>query len=403
MKLPELLAPAGNMEKAVVAMEYGADAIYLAGKGFGMRAKAGNFSPEELKEVLALARERGVKVYVTVNTYPRNEEMDQLPAYLEELAELQVDALIIADVGVLALARQYAPGLPLHLSTQANTVNYQAAKFWAELGVTRLVLARELSREEIARIRRETGCELEVFVHGAMCVAYSGRCLLSNVLTGRDANRGECAQSCRWRYAIVEEKRPGEYMPIEEDEGGTHIFNSKDLRLIECIPDLVQLGVDSLKIEGRMKSAYYVATVVRAYRQALDLYAQNPENYQLPPELLEELDKVSHRPYWAGFFAPTDAGIYRLSSAYIQTHEVVGVVESYDEERKEALVGVRNRLPLGAEVEILQPRGPLVTTVVSRLVQVEPEEELQAAHANFKVRIPMERVKPYSMLRMKKE
>ncbi|HOB41337.1 MAG: U32 family peptidase [Limnochordia bacterium] len=403
MKLPELLAPAGNMEKAVVAMEYGADAIYLAGKGFGMRAKAGNFSPEELKEVLALARERGVKVYVTVNTYPRNEEMDQLPAYLEELAELQVDALIIADVGVLALARQYAPGLPLHLSTQANTVNYQAAKFWAELGVTRLVLARELSREEIARIRRETGCELEVFVHGAMCVAYSGRCLLSNVLTGRDANRGECAQSCRWRYAIVEEKRPGEYMPIEEDEGGTHIFNSKDLRLIEYIPDLVQLGVDSLKIEGRMKSAYYVATVVRAYRQALDLYAQNPENYQLPPELLEELDKVSHRPYWAGFFAPTDAGIYRPSSAYIQTHEVVGVVESYDEERKEALVGVRNRLPLGAEVEILQPRGPLVTTVVSRLVQVEPEEELQAAHANFKVRIPMERVKPYSMLRMKKE
>lgn len=401
MKIPELLAPAGNKEKAVVAMEYGADAIYLAGKAFGMRAKAGNFSADELKEVLELAKERGVKVYVTVNTYPRNEEMDQLPAYLQELEELEVDALIVADVGVFALARQYAPSIPVHLSTQANTVNYQAAKFWEELGFSRLVLARELSREEIARVRQETGLELEVFVHGAMCVAYSGRCLLSNVLAGRDANRGECAQSCRWRYAVVEEKRPGEYMPIEEDEGGTHIFNSKDLRLIEYIPDLVRMGVDSLKTEGRMKSAYYVATVVRAYRQALDLYAQDPAGYKLPPELLDELDKVSHRPYWAGFFAPTDAGIHRPSSAYIQTHEVVGVVESYDEARGEAVVGVRNRLPLGAEVEVMQPRASIVKAVISRLTRVEPEEELETAHANFKVRIPMEQVKPYSMLRMK--
>jgi putative protease len=340
-------------------------------------------------------------VYVTVNTYPRNEEMDQLPAYLQELEELEVDALIVADVGVFALARQYAPSIPVHLSTQANTVNYQAAKFWEELGFSRLVLARELSREEIARVRQETGLELEVFVHGAMCVAYSGRCLLSNVLAGRDANRGECAQSCRWRYAVVEEKRPGEYMPIDEDEGGTHIFNSKDLRLIEYIPDLVRMGVDSLKIEGRMKSAYYVATVVRAYRQALDLYAQDPAGYKLPPELLDELDKVSHRPYWAGFFAPTDAGIHRPSSAYIQTHEVVGVVESYDEARGEAVVGVRNRLPLGAEVEVMQPRASIVKAVISRLTRVEPEEELETAHANFKVRIPMEQVKPYSMLRMK--
>ena len=401
MKIPELLAPAGNKEKAVVAMEYGADAIYLAGKAFGMRAKAGNFSADELKEVLELAKERGVKVYVTVNTYPRNEEMDQLPAYLQELEELEVDALIVADVGVFALARQYAPSIPVHLSTQANTVNYQAAKFWEELGFSRLVLARELSREEIARVRQETGLELEVFVHGAMCVAYSGRCLLSNVLAGRDANRGECAQSCRWRYAVVEEKRPGEYMPIEEDEGGTHIFNSKDLRLIEYIPDLVRMGVDSLKIEGRMKSAYYVATVVRAYRQALDLYAQDPAGYKLPPELLDELDKVSHRPYWAGFFAPTAAGILRPSSAYLQTHEVVGGVESYDEARGEAVVGARNRLPLGAEVEVMQPRASIVKAVISRLTRVEPEEELETAHANFKVRIPMEQVKPYSMLRMK--
>lgn len=403
MKLPELLAPAGNMEKALVAMEYGADAIYLAGKSFGMRAKAGNFSSEELKEVLALARARGVKVYVTVNTYPRNEEIDLLPAYLQELEGLQVDALIVADVGVLALARQHAPSIPIHLSTQANTVNYQAARFWEGQGLSRLVLARELSRAEIARLRQETKLELEVFVHGAMCVAYSGRCLLSNVLTGRDANRGECAQSCRWRYAVVEEKRPGEYMPIDEDETGTHIFNSKDLRLIQHIPDLVNIGVDSLKIEGRMKSAYYVATVVRAYRQALDLYAQDPDHFQLPQELLDELDKVSHRPYWSGFFEPTDAGIYRPSSAYIQTYDVVGVVESYDDQAGEAVVGVRNRLPRGSEIEVLQPRGPVLKTVVNRLISQDTEEELDAAHANFKIRIPMEKVQPFSMLRIKVE
>ena len=401
MRLPELLAPAGNMEKAVVAMEYGADAIYLAGKAFGMRAKAGNFSTQELREVLSLARQRDVKAYVTVNTYPRNEEIDELPEYLQELEELKVDALIVADVGVISLARQFAPSIPLHLSTQANTVNYQAAKFWESLGLTRLVAARELSRDEIARLRRETSLELEVFVHGAMCVAYSGRCLLSNVLTGRDANRGECAQSCRWRYAVVEEKRPGEYMPIEEDDGGTHIFNSKDLCLIRHIPELVQMGVDSLKIEGRMKSAYYVATVVRAYRQALDLYAQDPEHFALPEELVEELDKVSHRPYWAGFFLPADAGIYCPTSAYIQTYDVVGVVEDYDADRGEAVVGVRNRLPVGAEVEVLQPRGPVLKTVISRLTRAEPEEDLETAHANYKVRIPMEPVKPLSMLRMK--
>lgn len=403
MKIPELLAPAGNMEKAIVAMEYGADAIYLAGKAFGMRAKAGNFSQEELQEVLALAHVRGVKVYVTVNIFAHNDEIDLLPAYLEELEALGVDGIIVADVGVFSLARRHAPNTPVHLSTQANTVNYQAARFWGDVGFSRLVLARELTREEIARVRQETNVELEVFVHGAMCVAYSGRCLLSNVLTGRDANRGECAQSCRWRYAVVEETRPGEYMPIEEDEGGTHIFNSKDLRLLEYIPDLVQAGVDSLKIEGRMKSAYYVATVVRAYRQALDLYAQDPENYQLPMELLEELDKVSHRPYWSGFFVPTGAGIHRPTGSYIRSYDVVGVVEGYDDQRGEAVVGVRNRLPVGSEVEIMQPRGPITTAVVSRLTRVEPEEELEEAHANFKVRIPMEKVRPLSMLRMKAE
>lgn len=403
MKIPEILAPAGNMEKALVAMEYGADALYLSGKAFGMRAKAGNFSMEELQDVLKIAHQRGVKIYVTVNIFAHNDEIDLLPDYLTQLEELKVDGLIVADVGVAALAKQYAPSIPLHLSTQANTVNYRAAKFWEDMGFARLVMARELTREEIAKVCQETGAEIEVFVHGAMCMAYSGRCLLSNVLTGRDANRGECAQSCRWRYAVVEEKRPGEYMPIEEDDGGTHIFNSKDLRLVEYIPDLVKIGVDSLKIEGRMKSSYYVATIVRAYRQALDLYAADPENYVLPQDLLDELDKVSHRPYYAGFFVPTDAGIHRPSGTYSRDYDVVGVVESYDEETQEAVVAVRNRLSIGEEVEVMQPRDLVFKQQIKTMTRVETEEELTEAHANYTVRISMESVKPYSMLRIKRD
>ena len=402
VRIPELLAPAGNMEKALVAMEYGADAIYLSGKAFGMRAKAGNFSSDELRAVLAAAHERGVKVYVTVNITAHNDEIDLLPAYLTELEELGVDALIVADVGVISLAKQYAPSIPLHLSTQANTVNYRAAKFWEEQELARLVMARELTREEIARVKQEINAEIEVFVHGAMCMAYSGRCLLSNVLAGRDANRGECAQSCRWRYTVMEEKRPGEYMPIEEDEGGTHIFNSKDLRLIEYIPDLAEIGVHSLKIEGRMKSSYYVATVVRAYREALDLYAADPGNYQLPQELLDELDKVSHRPYYAGFFVPSDAGIHPATSSYIREYDVVGVVERFDSAAGEGVISVRNRLPVGEVVEVLQPRGPLLVQTISRMTREDSGEELPEAHANYTVRVPMAEVKPLSMLRVKR-
>ena len=403
MKIPEILAPAGNMEKAIVAMEYGADALYLSSKAFGMRAKAGNFGRDELKEIVAMAHARGVKIYVTVNVFAHNDEIDLLPPYLQELEELGVDALIVADLGVIALAKEYAPSIPLHLSTQANTVNYRAAKVWAEMGIDRLVMARELTREEIQKVCQETKAEIEVFVHGAMCMAYSGRCLLSNVLTGRDANRGECAQSCRWRYAVVEETRPGEYMPIEEDHGGTHIFNSKDLRLIEYIPDLVQIGVDSLKIEGRMKSSFYVATVVRAYRQALDLYAADPENYVLPQELLDELDKVSHRPYYAGFFVPTDAGIHRPTGSYIREYDVVGIVESWDNETQEAVVAVRNRLSLGEDVEIMQPKGVVLTHTITKMSHIDTDEELSEAHANYTVRIPMDAVKPYSMLRVRRD
>ncbi len=403
MKIPEILAPAGNMEKALVAMEYGADALYLAGKQFGMRAQAGNFTIDAMRELLQIAHDRAVKIYVTVNVFPHNDDIDKLPEYLEELEKLKVDGLILADVGVFSLAKKYAPSIPLHLSTQANTVNYQAAKFWEELGFSRLVMARELTREDIAKVRAETNAEIEVFVHGAMCMAYSGRCLLSNVMTGRDANRGQCAQSCRWKYAVVEQKRPGEYMPIEEDEGGTHIFNSKDIRLIEYIPDLVEIGVDSLKIEGRMKSSYYVATVVRAYRQALDLYADDPKNYSLPQELLEELDKVSHRPYYAGFFVPSDAGIHRPTGSYLRDYDIVGLVQSYDAKLGEAVVGVRNQLPVGTEVEVMQPKAKNFTFKIEKMINVETEEELMEAHANFTVRIPMDEVQPYSMLRVKKD
>lgn len=403
MKIPELLAPAGNMEKGLVAMEYGADALYLAGKEFGMRASAGNFSISEMREILSIAHAKGVKIYVTVNVFPHNDEIDLLSPYLAQLEELQVDGLILADIGVYRLAKKFAPSIPLHLSTQANTVNYQAAQFWEELGFSRLVMARELSREDIARVKQETNAEIEVFVHGAMCMAYSGRCLLSNVMTGRDANQGLCAQSCRWKYAVVEEKRPGEYMPIEEDAGGTHIFNSKDLRLIEYIPDLVQIGVDSLKIEGRMKSSYYVATVVRAYRQALDLYAQDPKNYVLPGELLDELDKVSHRPYYPGFFIPSGPGIHRPTGTYLREYDVVGLVESYNAETKEAVVGVRNRLAVGEVVEVMQPQASNLDLNITEMVNVSTNESLDEAHANYTVRIPMDEVKPFSMLRVKRD
>ncbi|NLJ80010.1 MAG: U32 family peptidase [Firmicutes bacterium] len=403
MKIPELLAPAGNMEKGLIAMEYGADALYLAGKQFGMRAQAGNFSLDEIEEILALAKEKRVKVYVTINVFPRNEEIEQLPPYLQELQKLGIDGIILADPGVYKLARQYAPAVALHLSTQANTVNYEAARFWGDLGFKRLIMARELTKNEIARICRETDVEVEVFVHGAMCMAYSGRCLLSSFLTGRDANRGACAQSCRWRYAVVEEKRPGEYMPVVEDNGGTHIFNSKDLRLIEFIPDLVQMGVDSLKIEGRMKSSYYVATVVRAYRLALDLYAADPLNYVLPPELLEELDKVSHRPYYAGFFKPSDAGIHQLSGGYTRDYDVVGIVESYDSQKCKALVAVRNKLVLGDEVEVMQPRADVRRVSVTEMIDAQSGLKLREAHANYTVFIPLEQTEPYSMLRLKRK
>ena len=300
--LPELLAPAGDMEKLKVALAYGADAVYLGGKNFGLRAFADNFTPDELAEACRYAHERNRKVYVTVNMFPHNADMGELPDYLRQLAAAGCDALLIADPGVFRAARRWIPNMPLHISTQANTTNWESALFWQEQGASRIVLARELSGPEICEIRRNVSLELECFIHGAMCISYSGRCLMSAYMTGREANRGECAQPCRWQYALVEEKRPGEYFPVEEDEHGTYILNSRDLCLIGQLPALHAAGVQSFKIEGRMKSVHYLATVVRVYRAALDLLRDNSRDYAVQNDWLQELDKAASRRYTTGFW-----------------------------------------------------------------------------------------------------
>ena len=348
----ELLAPAGDWERLEMALAYGADAVYLAGNTFGMRSFAGNFSPEELRRAAKLCRERGVDLHVTCNTMPRNDEMARLPQWLELLEEAGVTAVILADVGVLALAKRYAPSVKIHISTQASIVNYQTATAWHDLGADRVILARELSLDEIAEIRAKTpnDLEIETFGHGAMCVSYSGRCLLSNYMTGRDANRGACAQPCRYKYALVEEKRPGEYFPVYEDEKGTYIMNSRDMCMIDHLPDLIRAGVDSIKIEGRAKSAYYAAIVTGAYRHCIDaVQAGKP----LDPIWRNEVEKVSHRHYSTGFFYG-QPGQFTSDARYIRDWQVVAVVESCTETGL-ATASLRNKFSMGDEIELVGP------------------------------------------------
>ena len=348
----ELLAPAGDWERLEMALAYGADAVYLAGNTFGMRSFAGNFSPEELRRAAKLCRERGVDLHVTCNTMPRNDEMARLPQWLELLEEVGVTAVILADVGVLALAKRYAPSVKIHISTQASIVNYQTATAWHDLGADRVILARELSLDEIAEIRAKTpnDLEIETFGHGAMCVSYSGRCLLSNYMTGRDANRGACAQPCRYQYALVEEKRPGEYFPVYEDEKGTYIMNSRDMCMIDHLPDLIRAGVDSIKIEGRAKSAYYAAIVTGAYRHCIDaVQAGKP----LDPIWRNEVEKVSHRHYSTGFFYG-QPGQFTSDARYIRDWQVVAVVESCTETGL-ATASLRNKFSMGDEIELVGP------------------------------------------------
>lgn len=355
--MPELLAPAGDMEKMRFAIAYGADAVYFAGQRFGMRAAAANFDDQELRAGIAYAHAHGVKCYITVNIMPSEGDLSALPAYLELLADAGADALIVADVGVIRLAKRYAPKVPLHISTQTSILNHEAANFWADLGAERVVLARELSLDEIAEIRAKTPKELEIeaFVHGAMCISYSGRCLISQYMTGRDANHGACAQPCRWNYALMEEKRPGEFFPVEEDARSTYLYNSKDMCMIEHIPELVRAGVDSFKIEGRNKTAYYTACVTGAYRAAIDAYAANPAGFVLPQFCREEVNKVSHREYYTGFyFGSEENGQHYGDSQYIREYEVVGMPVDCGEDGH-AVFTLKNRIFKGEELELVQP------------------------------------------------
>ena len=408
-KKPELLAPAGTMEKLQMALVYGADAAYLGGEQFGLRAFGGNFTNDEIWSAVQLAHGAGKKIYVTVNVFPHNEDLVSLPDYLRFLADADVDAVLVADLGVFSLAHEVVPNLPMHISTQANNVNWRTVRAWQELGAERVVLARELSREEIREIRKHTDVELELFVHGAMCISYSGRCLLSSYFTGRDANRGGCAQSCRWKYALVEASRPGEYYPVEEDERGTYIMNSKDLCLLPYLDEVVDSGVDSLKIEGRMKSVHYVASVVKAYRMALDAcLAETP--YAAQEAWLSELGKVSHRSYTTGFFfgKTTAADQIYASSSYEQSSDFVGLVRSYDSETRLAAVEQRNHIKLGQEIEVFQPAGALFRQELAEMWDAEGQEITAAPHPQQLIYIRMEQpVEPNSILRrdipMKKE
>jgi len=343
-----------------MAVIYGADAVYLAGPKYGLRAGAGNFTREELKEGIKFAHERNRKVYVTMNILPHNEDFEGMEDYVVLVSDAGADAVIVSDLGVLSVVKDINPSMPVHISTQANVTNHRSAMMYKKLGASRIIAARELSLKELSFIHREVpDIELEAFVHGAMCISYSGRCLLSSFMCGRDANRGDCAQSCRWKYYLMEEKRPGEYFPVVEDERGTFILNSKDLCMIEHIPELAEAGVTSFKIEGRMKSSFYVSTVVRAYRMAIDAYLKDPENYMFRQEWLDEVSKVSHRRFTTGFFfdKPGPESQNYGTSSYIQSHEFVGIVLSYEENEKTALIEQRNRIFSGDEIEIMQPDG----------------------------------------------
>lgn len=369
---PELLAPAGNLEKLKTAIDFGADAVYLGGNRLNLRAFSDNFTNEEMMEGIRYAHDRNRKVYVTLNVFPHNSDMKGLEDYLRELYETGVDAAIVSDPGIIMTAREVVPELELHLSTQANNVNYRSAIFWHKMGVKRIILARELSMKEIREIRDnipETA-ELEAFVHGSMCMAYSGRCLLSNYMTGRDANRGACAQPCRYKYHLVEEKRPGEYMEIMEDDKGTYIMNSKDLCMIEHIPELFESGLMSLKIEGRMKSEFYVAAIVKAYREAIDRYAEDPESYTLDPKWMEMLNMISHRQYHTGFyFGRGNSQVYE-SSTYVRDYDIVGHVRE-DLGGGRFRIDQKNRIYPGDVLKVLRPEGDIFEAVLRDLQDEE--------------------------------
>ena len=402
---PELLAPAGDGERLEAAVQYGADAVYLGAKTFGMRASPQNFDGDELARAVAFCHAQSVRVYLTCNILPTNAEIDELPDFLTYAAQIGVDALIVADVGILALAKRLIPDMEIHISTQAGVVNYLTARELHAMGAKRIVLARELSLEDIAIIRDKTPPELtiETFVHGAMCMSFSGRCLISQYLTGRDGNRGQCAQPCRWQYALVEEKRPGQFFPIaEEAAGGSYILNAQDLSMLPHLDKLAAAGVDSFKIEGRAKSAYYVAAVTNAYRLAIDLYARDPDNYSPPDWLVEETRKVSHRQYSTGFYFPeSPPQQYTQSGGYIRDWDVVATVTGW--ENGVLTIVERNRFFRGDTLEVLEPQKQPVPLLVKDLFDEENQPVEAAVHPMSVFKIPCENpVVPGAILRKKR-
>ena len=404
MRKPELLIPASSLEVLKTAVIFGADAVYIGGEAFGLRAKAKNFSMEEMKEGIEFAHERGVKVYVTANILAHNYDLTGVEEYFKELREIHPDALIIADPGVFSIAKKVCPEIERHISTQANNTNYETYRFWYELGAKRVVSARELSMEEIRQIRANIPdeCEIETFIHGAMCISYSGRCLLSNYFTGRDANRGACTHPCRWKYAVVEETRPGEYMPVYENERGTYIFNSKDLCMIEHIPEIMESGIDSLKIEGRMKTALYVATVARTYRKAIDDCLQSRELYEKNlPWYLEQISNCTYRQFTTGFFygKPDENTQIYDSNTYVKEYTYLGIVGEVTDEGL-CRIEQRNKFSVGEEIEIMKPDGENITTKVLQIFNEDGEEQESAPHPKQVLYIRLDqRADHYDILR----
>ena len=401
LKKPELLAPAGDMEKLKFALLYGADAVYLGGKQLGLRASAGNFTLEEMQEGVKYAHGLDRKVYVAVNVLAHNDDIEGLETYLQRIDAMDVDGIIVSDPGIVKIAKEVVPHLPIHLSTQANTTNWAAVEFWKSQGIKRIVLARELSIEEITKITNKVkNIEIETFVHGAMCMAYSGRCLLSNFLVGRGANQGECAQPCRYKYYLSEEKRPDQLMEIQEDSRGSYIFNSKDLCMLEHIPEIINAGVSSLKIEGRMKSVHYVATVVKAYRMAIDSYFQNPKGYIFDANLLEEVTKVSHREYTTGFYFKkvTSEDHSYTSSTYKHNHDFIGIVLGYDSDTQAIIVEQRNNFGVGDRVEFCPPEGANEEIKIIEMYDKKREKIDKAPHPQQLVYISCPKAYPENTL-----
>ena len=402
-KRPELLIPASSLEVLKTAVIFGADAVYIGGEAFGLRAKAKNFSMEDMKAGIAFAHEHGVKVHVTVNILAHNDDLEGVEEYLKELKEMKPDALIIADPAIFMMAKEICPEIERHISTQANNTNYGTYRFWWEQGAKRVVSARELSLKEIKEIREKIPEEMEIesFIHGAMCISYSGRCLLSNFFTGRDANHGACTHPCRWKYAVVEETRPGEYMPVYENERGTYIFNSKDLCMIEHIPEMIDAGIDSFKIEGRMKTALYVATVARTYRKAIDDYLESPEKYKKNmPWYLDQISNCTYRQFTTGFYfgKPSEESQIYDNNTYIKEYTYLGIVGG----EKDGMYRIeqRNKFSVGETIEIMKPNGENIHTLVKRIVDEEGNEQESAPHPKQVLYIELDaKAEQYDILR----